>query len=502
MWTNGVNSNVGDTIRAAIDLLNRWQGARIRNAEIAEISLELKSAGLGACLSFCLPEIDVSVQSRWLGVRLLFWPLGICQHRRISIVSSRIGTRKDLKTWWFAALRTAVLRADLTTEAFNCVEGTAASDAVRRACELFGAENLMMSVSEDRADSEKELVEWLGSAIAAANANDTVQNSVMVSPEIRLLNFTTSDPAFEEFPARDRLGVLAGQRVIALSVRSGGIVEQLLRYSLNESYVRSPVLITSVVNQRATAVDSSKLIADGAIPWILDECEEPHESQVNAQPVDSADNGSAIAQTMARLGPVAVPSDGPLQEPEKWLCHWTRPCSGPWSGQPSVDFWDELILGCPSADRSAFGTLLRIINQCTIVASQSIRGALKTVSFTAVPLSDFRKRRVFRKHKRRYDFEPYGVAIRKRLVEKRDGRPVEYVKTRDFDATDLPLEFIQPMSSSRKTVDWRREREWRCIGDVSLHEMTKSDVVLFANNGRECDRLSRVSKWPSVVVPS
>ena len=110
--------------------------------------------------------------------------------------------------------------------------------------------------------------------------------------------------------------------------------------------------------------------------------------------------------------------------PSDWtyLAHWTRRIPGPWPDQSEADFLDELILGMPQKDRSALATLARIVAGETLIAvSNSNRTDLPTVSFTGLPLHDW-PQRVYRKHRSRWDFEPYGICIEKQWLVDRGTR--------------------------------------------------------------------------------
>ena len=245
--------------------------------------------------------------------------------------------------------------------------------------------------------------------------------------------------------------------------------------------------------EQTSATDSTdELIAAGAVPWLL------------SQPTETANDMLRVAhqqQTSDSANPPRRIPNGPLERPEEWLCHWTRPCFGPWLDQTNEDYWDELILGCVTADRSAFGTLMRIVHQQKLFASQSVRGAAATVSFTDVPLSEFRSRRVYRRHKHRYDFEPYGIAIRRKPLQQTGVRKVEYVAPEEYKVIESRDEFVQPKSNVDSSIDWSEEGEWRHIGDLDLARVDPNDVVFFAKSENECDVLRGVSPWPIVRVP-
>ena len=67
-------------------------------------------------------------------------------------------------------------------------------------------------------------------------------------------------------------------------------------------------------------------------------------------------------------------------------------------------------LGRPVAD-SRSGRL--------IASSEFVRGETPVVSLTAVPLGEIRTLRTYRSHLSRWDFEPYGICIRRDWLQRR-----------------------------------------------------------------------------------
>ena len=195
--------------------------------------------------------------------------------------------------------------------------------------------------------------------------------------------------------------------------------------------------------------------------------------------------------------PIVHQSDnvGPLNCPDEWLCHWTRARSGPWPDESAEDHLDALILGCDSADHSAFAAIVRIAE-----TGRLLRTALSKncVSLTEVPLSEFRGRRTYRRHLRRYDFEPWGVAIRKSALARLGAKPVRYLGNPTVDADWN----THPKRDRSGSIDWSLEREWRFPGDIVLTELNPADLVFFVDSQIEANMLGKLLEWPVVVVPN
>ena len=179
---------------------------------------------------------------------------------------------------------------------------------------------------------------------------------------------------------------------------------------------------------------------------------------------------------------------------DDYLLHWTRSPDGPWPNEDPDDYLDALILGVESQDRTAFAALLRIIETQTLVASSHlIRGGHEVVCFSETPVESLPDRRVYRRHLHRWDFEPYGIAIRKSAIP--SARPVQYGTAEDF--ANLPPASQPFFQLASENSDWREEAEWRIVGDVDLGSLDPSDVFVFVPTDAEAQRVSR---WSCIVI--
>lgn len=455
---------------------------------------------LRAAVTLSFPRVPPGVFLDWLGARLVVWPAGVVNDRRTAIVSSRLGKRRDLKRAWFDALRTSVVRQG-QAECLCCADGTAAAEAVIRASELFGATRLRIEVDSAGCVSKEELIRWLEVKVWRQQSSESpLEHVAYVSPAYQPdITRQVCDAAMNRRPpVQDTALVLAAERIAALSCRAGGHTESLLQRHLQDRNRSAPVLLATVPEARGDGV-SQALVDQGAVPWMLERADgsitgikDRRVFGSRAGPMD-ADYSDSDRTLMA---------DGPLQFPDEWLCHWTRPRQGPWAEQPEQEFLDELVLGCQTADRSAYAALLRIVQQRQIIATRSVRKAAKTVSFTAVPLGEFRNRRVYRKHKQRFDFEPWGIAVRKSALIKVSCRPVIYVERDTYnDMTQDGRLYLQPKSDEGHRIDWSQECEWRCSGDLDLSRFNPEDIFAFVDTHQEATGLSAVAPWPVVQLP-
>ncbi len=114
------------------------------------------------------------------------------------------------------------------------------------------------------------------------------------------------------------------------------------------------------------------------------------------------------------------------------------------------------------------------------------------VCFSALPLKELLQRRCFRPQLGRWDYEPYGIAIRLSVAKRLGIQPVIYGDTKDRAL--LPAEDQFRFHPIGKTFDWREEREWRSSESVNLAAMNPDDIRVFAEDSPNARvRLQRLS---------
>ena len=486
---------------------------------------KFSNGSVGPIVSLGLPWLSAECSLRWLGLCLFFWPQGIPRRHRVSFVSSRLKQRLDDESWWFGLLRTATLRTDPTQDVLCAVTGTAAHRFVCRAAEIFGRSLLEFQVDErEQPVGEADIAAWLAETANHAAWDSTVaiteadlvseppfvesyesgmRWSVFVSPAMTMSgNSAKSDaPKIEtlrlsELPIADRILCAAGDRLQVLRARVGGAVQALLmQHVLDSERCASLVMLASDAAGQIPEID---LESHGCvIPWLLKSSgegvsAENHQSRSvkDDKPFDRSPTTQHSMETST-----------PLSHPDDWLLHWTRSTIGPWPDQDEQEFNDELILGCHSSDRSALATLLRIVTEGRLWASSdAIRGGFRVVSFTEVPLHEFRTRRTYRKHRRRYDFEPWGIAIRRDILVSVGARPVDYGDEESWHTTTEPARpFFQNIGAGD---GWTKdEREWRIAGHVRLHQLPASAVVVFVDSEESRLIVQKQTEWQVIVVP-
>jgi hypothetical protein len=303
---------------------------------------------------------------------------------------------------------------------------------------------------------------------------------------------------------------------MVFSVRQDGHVHHLV-----EGRLRDPAWpVASVYIALGPKLVRTEMAGDlmdlGAVGWvILDARDGSSGARAPCSAAEKGDLGrtggssAGIALTARRRSGRPRPAPVvPLPSAENWpfLTHSTRRREGPWPDQSQIDYLDDLILARNGADHSALAALRRILQKQRLLATaQTIRGGTPVVSFTAVPLAELDRLRVFRPHRGRWDFEPYGISIRRDWLQRNGARPVLYGDDRlwaSLPADDRP--FFQRRRTQRSPdgqIDWTVEAEWRVVGDIDLSHLPPDAGLLFVPTRTHAREIAAISRWPVTVVP-
>ena len=401
-----------------------------------------------------VPSVGLEAQQRIIGIRIIQWPRRAFELKRVSVLSSRLGKKLDQQTRWFDAFRTLCCRLYSDESVFVTADGTTADRFVVRASELFQIDSFRLVECDD----------------IQIDSDPTSDHEIRVSKPIVQCDEPTT-------PLADRMLAVLARTAYCLDARASGNTHKSVSSVLRGGFWPMQVMVPN------TAPCSQQLVNEGAFSWIL---LPPDEVEESPQP-----------SNVRKHIPTAPPCDN-------YLVHWTRRRDGPWPGETDEEYLDQLILGVETKDRSAFATLCRIVSDQRIVASSHlIRGGHEVVCFSDITLEQLAGRRVYRKHLRRWDYEPYGVAVRRDVLEKHGALPVIYGGDEDFEHLgpgDKP--FFQMRSTGDGETQWTEESEWRIKGSVLLRDQPPGDAFVFVPSEAEAAALSQFCSWPVVVVPS
>ncbi len=451
---------------------------------------------------------------------------------RVAVVSSRTPRMLDPAGPWLHGLRAALARIAERDALAVVADGTAACDLVRHGVRRAG-QSLFSLVPCDLgvcplATWAKRWLAWLATtdsepSLTPPHAAAASVDAWGIPVEALPRPANTHEPA--AIPERDRALVAWADEIIVLGVRPGGNVHRLLRRRLEED--RARVLLVDLPGL-GHARTRSELERHGATSWIPpSEISGEARRSAAQRPVHTThDVATAEAELRAENTPSLARGPGPLvpvsalggprriapPPPPAWdyLTHTTRACAGAWPGESLERHRDDLLDGRPASDHSAFAALVRIARERLLRASgRAIRGGYAVICFTAVPLDELPRLNVFRVHRGRWDFEPYGIVIRRLWLERRGARPVRYAAAADWAGiAELDRPFFQLARGGRRPgrgsaatgIDWTVEREWRHRGDLDLGELAAEDVMLFVPGVAEAAELARATAWPVTVL--
>lgn len=466
--------------------------ASARKATAARAESLRQAWQAGARLTWNIPDVALSRTTAWLGCRLAWWPGGIPQGRRVGLVSSRLGQELDRHKSWFAVLRTACMRLDPQHDVLVTAGQTAAQRFVQRCGRLFGLPVLSIQAQRDGAEIWRD---WGRRVLASLQELPAAPDRVLLSPPLNADGRGDSLDELAGLPAPDRAIFALCEHVIALHVRPEGNVMRLLQARLRLPGFPTASVFLALGPDLVGREQAAQLLDAGGVGWlVMNAAGEP----AHDQPVP----WRAAASSPRHAAPI-VPC--PPSQPWPYLTHCTRRRSGPWPGENEDKFLDDLILDRPGADHSALAALWRITRSGRLMAgSDFVRGRTPVVSLTAVPLSEIGRLRTYRSHLGRWDFEPYGICIRRDWLERRGTRPVRYgdeALWKSLAAAERP--FFQKSDShtaSGKLIDWTVEREWRHVGDLTLDGIPADAALLFVASEAEARQLASSRPWPIVVL--
>ena len=409
----------------------------------------------------------------------------------MGILSSRLGHDLAAHRTWFTVLRAACMKVDPQRELLLTAGTTTAQRFVQRCGQLFGLDVLQLDLPRSDADSVQR---WLQAALRNAALSAPACSSVSVSPPLAVAGEPPPE-ALAGLPAADRAIAAGSQRLIALHVRGGGHVDRLLRARLADPAFAAATVYLALGPGLVPAEVAGELMTQGAVGWcVLNALGEP--ARIPELPPSA---GAADARPAAPIVALAdLAGDG-------YVAHCTRQRRGPWPDESREQFLDDLILDRAGADHSPLAALWRIVHSRRLIATASlIRGDVPVVSFTAVPVGELGRLHTFRPHLGRWDFEPYGIAVRREWLMERGGRPVIYGdETRWQELPEADRPFFQPResrSASGRVSDWTVEREWRHVGDVPLDALPPEAAFVFVPTAEEAEQLAPASRWPIAVL--
>ena len=217
--------------------------------------------------------------------------------------------------------------------------------------------------------------------------------------------------------ARDQLLIALAQRVVALRLQRKGQTHRLLELRISAANNRADMLQIAAGPGLVNHSIALGFIQRGARYWnavLSDQGQRLSPPRRPQQPTNRTFHAR-------RQPPLAYDASS------TYLIHSTRSCVGPWPQQSQSEYLDDLIWDRPDADHSLLATLVRIVRQRRLIAgTATIRSGHPVVCFSHVSLATRAGQRTYRRHRVRWDYEPFGLAIDVRWGRERGIRPVQY----------------------------------------------------------------------------
>ena len=389
---------------------------------------------------------------------------GVLEKNTTLIASSRLPKNLQSHSAWFDAIRTIGARLDPDSQTLLTASGMTADPYVRRISALFGIELLDVDVISHQQLSKRKNIDTETDKILFLKESDA--NSI----DVQLIKMAHT--------------------VHVLSVRNGGNIHQGIANRLGPTSAGQthPSTIRLLNDAALTKTKTrTELLEMGAIDWLL-------------LPTASNDDQDVKSnQSPKQMGSI-VPLESIDQS--QFLLHWARRQSNAWPDQDQNAHLDQLIFGSAEDRYQEVMTLCRIIASNRLIgAAHLTRDPAPVVCFTAVPVGELPDRTVFRKHLARWDFVPYGLAIRKSVLQSAGCKEVIYGDDSDWKTLSSDHRpWFQLQTSKNGKLDWTQEREWRLLGDLDLSSIGSDDAFAFVKNEFDAKRLSEICRWPIVVL--
>ncbi|MCC6508442.1 MAG: hypothetical protein IT423_05000 [Pirellulaceae bacterium] len=444
----------------------------------------------GLTLRRCLPHLPQDLQETWLGAR---WILLHHQHYAqadtwASIVSSRI--RKSDRSWacWPQWLASALQSIGRHRQTCLLLPETTTAPWLSAVLPWLPSPHLRVDVkvSERRAGPAMNQVgTWLADQLQRVMAQPLALRDVAsLSPA-----FAPAEDQFEELPLQDRLAVCWAHRVIAISIRANGNLENLILQRMRDStFAAGTVMVAMSAHQ---AKRNIHWLDQGAVGWYVDS-----NSQVLGLEREFACQRRGNTPLVQLTAPYRMWPSNPKQ-----LVHCVRGNSGTAARQATHEtlldqFWHAEIF-----QDTPLHTLLKIIRTRRLRSSaRFFRAGVPAVSFSELPVQTLMARRTFQSHLGRWDWEPYGLLIRLEALSQLGARPVLYGDDKLYERLEADRRaFYQPANRRTAKTDrahWIHECEWRWLGDLSLDELPAGQVLLFVPSASEAIAVAQYSPWP------
>lgn len=400
----------------------------------------------------------------------------------LGIMSSHDSKHEPLAAWWELTLESALRYAKRSQRSVFFSATSPYADRLRHACVRFGLPYLKLC-RNDEMQSER----GLHTATLRSQGNPLPNREDLMVARLE-----------------DRAIAILSHQLFGLHVRQGGRIARLVEARLAEPMMTPGSTIVAVKDRTIRAARTKRsqaalcLSDRGAVLWMHHQGKDAIRSDASIGTRVWGCDRRGIPSTWMPYGPAS----SNLLNSEEFLVHFTRGRQGTWPDQSQDHVFDEAIRLEWYALKAPLHTLQRILSTQRLIASSYLRrGSVRTVCFTAQSIRSMLEHREFQSHIGRWDWEPYGIAIRRSWLVDRGARPVRYLPGDVLSS--LPIEeqaFGQPFPKDDRHRDWSIEREWRVKDDIRLCQIPADQAVVFVQSRSEAMILSSLSRWPIVFL--
>ncbi len=455
----------------------------------------------------------------WIGDRFLWLHQSALSRSSdwASIVSSHIGRYGAQVPDWPTRLQTIFQEIEKRRQVYLAVSNTTLYRLAKPWCTVSGLPYFEVIVPARKSLS---LMRWLLDRFDDIALDPLqAQRKIHLSPECSSI---VSNVPLSVYPLQDRVAWCMSAFVHALILKSGSKSAALFSERVQD--VRFPydsirVWAQSESHVQLVSVNVSNLPIDS---------EETAKGLLEEDCLTSRWNvglslGNRLATESIGVQQLTMPIR--LLDEREYLVHCVRGNPGCLSDQLLdqylLDAWRRGEL--PST--SPLDSLIAILQSGRLRGSIGrIRTSGTMVSFSAVPASQLVQHRYFASHLGRWDWEPYGLLIRRQSLQDLGARPVLYGDTDMFQQLDIQQRgFFQPSHRTNRKrthrmrtnrtptnrqprsgdalpnpgrLDWIEEREWRFPGILNLRLLPENSVIAMVQYRDEAELTSRSSDWP------
>lgn len=449
----------------------------------------------GFTLRSQLPMFNNHVISEWLGQRWWFMHQSqLAQPTTWSgIVGSRLNRTDEDFCGWPSWIEEAVRSLARDYRTLLLVAGTTTTSIVEPLARQAKLNCLSIQLPPDKkrtASVGQWLIEIIDKLTIANNPHSTLWLSGAAQ--------AAAEP-LEQLPLRDRAIFTLAHRLVALSIRPQGIVAELLGRRLRDE--RFPVGTVSIRLPSGQPIANREWLDQQAVGWYLPtrlySSSSGSKHRVVAAGCSATDSSVAVSQWTAHASLWRDSSD--------YLLHCVRGDDAQAFRNGQVEAVLDAVAQGELKPYSPYEVLMKVLASQRLRASgKLLRTGTSAVSFTAVPLLELMNRRRYQAHLGRWDWEPYGLMMRRDVLERLGARPVIYGDEDLFEHLDAgDRHFFQPArrrSARSESEHWQAEEEWRLLDDVRLSELPHGSLVLFVETAAQAQALAAHGPWPVIYL--